>query len=155
MEWVYCCLRHTKQIIYLLQLRVIVTYFCLVYRLQTFMTNRIPCITLSVVKRCPATPCRRQGDRRYSSHSLLTSALDGGEWSASRPGRALPPGKGPPVPTGQEAGWASEPVWTQRQEEKSSRLCRGSNLNHPVVQPVTSNYTDWATGLQKYINKPK
>jgi hypothetical protein len=26
--------------------------------------------------------------------------LDGGEWSASRPGRALPPGKGPPVPVG-------------------------------------------------------
>jgi hypothetical protein len=25
-------------------------------------------------------------------------ALGGGEWSASRPGRALPPGKGPPVP---------------------------------------------------------
>jgi hypothetical protein len=34
---------------------------------------------------------------RYSS-SFLTSALDGGEWSASRPGRALPPGKRPPVP---------------------------------------------------------
>jgi hypothetical protein len=36
----------------------------------------------------------------------------------SRPGRALPPGKGPPVPIVQEAGWASEPVWTQRLEEK-------------------------------------
>jgi hypothetical protein len=33
-----------------------------------------------------------------------------GEWSESRPGRALPPGKGPPVPIGQEAGWAPEPV---------------------------------------------
>jgi hypothetical protein len=43
----------------------------------------------------------------------------GGEWSASRPGRALPPGKGPPVPIVQEAGWAPEPVWTQRLEEKS------------------------------------
>jgi hypothetical protein len=30
----------------------------------------------------------------------LTLILDGGEWSASRPGRALPPGKGPPVPIG-------------------------------------------------------
>jgi hypothetical protein len=44
---------------------------------------------------------------------FLTSVLDGGEWSASRPGRALPPGKEPPVPIGQEAGWAPEPVWTQ------------------------------------------
>jgi hypothetical protein len=25
----------------------------------------------------------------------------------------------PPVPIGQEAGWAPEPVWTQRLEEKS------------------------------------
>jgi hypothetical protein len=37
-------------------------------------------------------------DRRYSSYSFLTSALEGGEWSASRPGRALPPDKEPPVP---------------------------------------------------------
>jgi hypothetical protein len=36
------------------------------------------------------------GDRRYSFYSLLTSALEGGEWSASRPGRGLPPGKEPP-----------------------------------------------------------
>jgi hypothetical protein len=42
-----------------------------------------------------------------------------GEWSASRPGRALAPGKGPPVPIVQEAGWAPEPVWIQRIEEKS------------------------------------
>jgi hypothetical protein len=34
------------------------------------------------------------------SYSFLTSALDGAEWSASRPGRALPPGKEPPVPIG-------------------------------------------------------
>jgi hypothetical protein len=59
------------------------------------------------------------GERRYSFYSFLTSALDGGEWSASRPGRTLPPGKGPPVPIVQEAGWAPEPVWTQRLEGKS------------------------------------
>jgi hypothetical protein len=47
-------------------------------------------------------------------------ALEGGEWSASRPGSALPPGKEPPVPTVQEAGWDPEPVWTQRLGEKSS-----------------------------------
>jgi hypothetical protein len=45
------------------------------------------------------------------SHSW-TLALDGGEWSASRPRRALAPGKGPAVPTGQEAGWTPDPVWT-------------------------------------------
>jgi hypothetical protein len=45
-------------------------------------------------------PWRHMGERRYDSYSYLTSALDGGGWSASRPGRALPPGKGPPVPIG-------------------------------------------------------
>jgi hypothetical protein len=43
----------------------------------------------------------------------------GGEWSGSRHGRALAQGKGPPVPIVHEAGWASEPFWTQRLEKKS------------------------------------
>jgi hypothetical protein len=60
------------------------------------------------------------GERRYSSYSFTTSALDGSDWSASRQGRALPPGERTPVPNVQEAGWAPEPVWTQRLEEKSS-----------------------------------
>jgi hypothetical protein len=67
-----------------------------------------------------AVPLHAWGERRYSSYSFSTSALDGGEWSASRPGRAFTPGKGLPVPIVQEAGWAPEPVWTQRLEEKSS-----------------------------------
>jgi hypothetical protein len=57
-------------------------------------------------------------ERRYNSYSFFISALYGGEWSALRPGRALAPGKGPPVSIVQEAGWAPEPVWTQRIEEK-------------------------------------
>jgi hypothetical protein len=32
-----------------------------------------------------------EGERRYTSTSLLTSALDEGEWSESRSGRPLPP----------------------------------------------------------------
>jgi hypothetical protein len=43
-------------------------------------------------------------DSSYSSYSFLNSALDGGEWSVSRPGRALPPGEDPTVPTRWEAG---------------------------------------------------
>jgi hypothetical protein len=57
---------------------------------------------------------------RYSSYSFTASALDGGEWSALRPGRALHQGKEPPVPIVKEAGWTPEPVWTQRLEEKFS-----------------------------------
>jgi hypothetical protein len=64
-----------------------------------------------------------------------------GEWSASRPSRSLPPGKGPPVPIVQEAGWAPETFWTQRLEEKSFRLYRGSNLDLPVDQPIARHYT--------------
>jgi hypothetical protein len=45
------------------------------------------------------------GGKDYSSYSFTTSALDGSEWPASCPGHALPP-----VPTGQEAGWAPEPI---------------------------------------------
>jgi len=41
----------------------------------------------------------------------MTSALEGGEGSASRPGRTLPPEK-EPVPIVQEARWSSGPVWT-------------------------------------------
>ena len=40
----------------------------------------------------------------------MTAALEGGECSAARPGRTLPPGKDP-VPIVQEAGWAPGLVW--------------------------------------------
>jgi hypothetical protein len=59
------------------------------------------------------------GERKYSSYSFTTSALYVGEWSALRPGRALPSGKGLPLPTGHEVEWAPEPVWTQMLEETS------------------------------------
>jgi hypothetical protein len=60
-----------------------------------------------------------KGETKYSAYWCFTSAINGSEWSASRPGRALPPGKGPPIPIVQEAERASELVWTQRREEKS------------------------------------
>jgi hypothetical protein len=66
------------------------------------------------------------------------------------PAALLPPGKGPPVPIVQEAGWAPEPVWTQVRG-KILCLCRGSNLDRPVVQPVARHYTDWATRL-RYVS---
>jgi hypothetical protein len=97
-----------------------------------------------VTKSCSTT--RHEGawvEIRHSSYSFSTSALDGGEWWASRPGRALALRKGPPVPIVQEAGWASEPVWTQKLQEKLFCLCRGSNLDRPVVQSVAN--THWAT----------
>jgi hypothetical protein len=73
--------------------------------------------------KCKADPQQTyggaKGKRRYNSYSFMTSALDVCEESASRPVRTLAPGKGLPVPIVQEAGWASETVWTQRLQEKS------------------------------------
>jgi len=44
-------------------------------------------------------------------YSSMTATLEGGEWSAARPGRTSPFGNDP-VPILQEAGWAPGPVWT-------------------------------------------
>jgi hypothetical protein len=72
-------------------------------------------------------------DRKCNSYSFLTSAVDGGEWSASRPDRALRR-----VRTGQEAGWASELVRTQRLEKKSLPLL-GIEPRSPA-RPVCSRH---------------
>jgi hypothetical protein len=84
-----------------------------------------------------------------SSKSFTTSALDGGEWSGLAPGRALPPGKGLPVPIVQEAGWAPDPVRTQRLEEKS--LVSAGEPPSLVIQSVVRHYTDWATPVPNII----
>jgi hypothetical protein len=56
------------------------------------------------IKHSLYTPWRRLGERRYSSYSFSTSALDGGEWSASRPGRAFTTGERTPG-THWRGGW--------------------------------------------------
>jgi hypothetical protein len=55
-------------------------------------------------------------------------AVDGGEWSASRPGRFTPGELSPP------------PVWTLWRREKY--LAPAGNQT-PAVQPVARRYTDW------------
>jgi hypothetical protein len=113
-------------------------------------------------KAVPLHATKVLGARMYSSYSSSTLALEGDEWSASRPGRAVASRKENPVPTVQETGLAPELVWTQRLQDKSIRLCRGSNLNRPVVQPVATHYTDSASRLTlnvsyiwRIISKPK
>jgi hypothetical protein len=44
-------------------------------------------------------------------NEFLTSALEGGEWSASRPGRFISGERDP-------AGWAPESAWTRWRNEK-------------------------------------
>jgi hypothetical protein len=109
------------------------------------------------VKLSHYTPQRRLEWEEYSSYSFLTSALGGGEWSASRHGRALPPGKGPPVPIVQKAGWAPEPVWTQRLEEKSAAsagdrtpIARSSSLTNKFLNDAGTNLCK-ANGKTRFV----
>jgi hypothetical protein len=75
---------------------------------------------------CPVTRhAGAWGEWRYSSYSFLTSALDGSEWSASRPGRALSRLKDPRYPLYRRLGQILFPL-------------RGSNPGRPVRR----HYTD-------------
>ena len=65
----------------------------------------------------------------------MTAALEGGEWSAARPGRTLPPGKDP-VLIFQESGWAPGPVWT------GAENLVPNEIRSRTVQPVVICYTD-------------
>jgi len=67
----------------------------------------------------------------------MTAALEGGEWSAARPGRTLPPGK-------------TRYPFNRRLGGPQGRSGRAENLvptgiRTRNVQPVVSRYTDWAT----------
>jgi hypothetical protein len=88
------------------------------------------------------TPMEAQGGEEVNSYSFMTPALDVGEWSVSRPGHALPLGKGSLVPTAQDTGWAPDPVWTQEVRRKILFLCQGSKLDHLVIQSIARHYTD-------------
>jgi hypothetical protein len=80
------------------------------------------------------------GERRYSSYSFSTT-LDGGESSASRPGRAFSPGERTPG-THCTGGWVGPRAGLDT-EARGKILCprRGSNPDRPVVQPVVRHYT--------------
>jgi hypothetical protein len=83
-------------------------------------------------KAVPAT-CHggTRGERRYASYSYLISALDGGEWSASRPGRGLPL----LVPIGLEAGV----VFLSFRSQKSR--CRPKTVLSTHSDDGTSHFT--------------
>jgi hypothetical protein len=62
-----------------------------VARFPPYVTLFVSTFSTFKLKLSHYTPWRRLGERRYSSYSFSTPALDGGEWSTSRPGRALAP----------------------------------------------------------------
>jgi hypothetical protein len=80
---------------------------------------------------------------RYSSTHSLTSALDGGEWSASRLSRFTPRERAPG--THWIWGWVGPraiPDAVMKRKIPSPR--KESNRRTPIVQPVAQRYTDWA-----------
>jgi len=85
----------------------------------------------------------REGEQRYNSPLSLTSALDRGGWSTSRPGRFNP--EKDPVPTVQVAGWIPWPVWT------GTENLDPSGFDPRTIQTVASRYTDCA--IRPYLKK--
>ena len=68
----------------------------------------------------------------------MTTALEGGEGSASRPGRSLPPGK-TPYPFYRRLGGP------QGRSGQVRKISPPPGFNPPTVQRVASRYTDYAT----------
>jgi hypothetical protein len=82
------------------------------------------------------------GEWMYSSTHSLTSALDGGEWSASRPGRFTLREKAPG--THCIGGWVGPRTGLKAVvKRKIPSPRRESNPRTPIVQPVAQQYTDW------------
>jgi hypothetical protein len=90
------------------------------------------------------------GEWRYSSTHSLTSAIGGGEWSASCPGRFTPRERAP----GNHwiGGWAVPRAGLNAVVEiKIPSRCRDSNS--PIIQPVAQRYTTKLSQLLFEISK--
>jgi hypothetical protein len=90
--------------------------------LAAFATTNLNCFTIGSKKQ--NSPSTRHGgawgERRYSSYSFLISVLDGGEWSASRPGRALPLGTDPGIH--RTGGWVGLRAGLNREVREKNPL---------------------------------
>jgi hypothetical protein len=68
-----------------------------------------------------------------------------------KPQPHFPQGKNLRYPLGRRLGGPqSQPVWTQRLEEKSSYLFRGSNLDHLVIQSIDTVLTELPGSFHDY-----
>jgi hypothetical protein len=75
------------------------------------------------------------------STDSVTSALDGGEWSASRPGLFTPRERAPGIH--RIGGWVGpRAVMDAVVKRKIPSPRRESNHRTPIVQPVAQRYTD-------------
>jgi hypothetical protein len=82
----------------------------------------------------PKTPTVQPVVSRYTDWAITTLYWKKASGQLQVPA-ALPPGKKPPVPTGFQAGWAPEPVWTRGRENKIP-FPAPATIQTPGVQPV-------------------
>jgi hypothetical protein len=74
-------------------------------------------------------------------YSFLTSALLGGEWSASRPCRCTPVEKAPS--THWIGGLVDSRAGLNNVQKRKFLILLDSNSNPSAVQPIASRYTDY------------
>jgi hypothetical protein len=80
------------------------------------------------------------GEWRYISTYSLTSTLDGNEWSVSRPARFIPRERAPCIHG--IGGRVGPRTGLDTVSKRIPIPRRESILDHPIVQPVVSRYTD-------------
>jgi hypothetical protein len=100
-----------------------------------------------------STPRKRMGEWMYSSTHSFTSALGGGEWSASRPGRFAPKER---ALVTHWIGWVgSRTVLDAVVKRKIPSSRRESNPRTPIVQPIAQRYTDLAIPAPNFLFRLK
>jgi hypothetical protein len=100
-----------------------------------------PCAFCVISANSKAAPTRNTGakrERTHSSYSFLASAIDGGEWSASRRFRAFTRGKD--LGTHWIGGWVG--LRTALDTEARVKILSLCQYRTPVVQSVVRHYTD-------------
>jgi hypothetical protein len=101
------------------------------------------------------TPRRHILGVEIQLHTYLNLAVDGDEWSASRPDRFTPKERAPGIHW--IGGWVGpRAVLYTVLKRKIPSSHRESNPDHPIVQPTVSRYTDWpipALGLDAEAKK--
>jgi hypothetical protein len=94
-------------------------------------------------------PWRRIGEWRYSSTHSLTSALDGGEWSPTCPGRFTPRERVPV--THWTGGWEGSRAVLDAVKRKIPSATENQTLEPRSSSQQRRRYTDWAiTALPCY-----
>jgi hypothetical protein len=87
---------------------------------------------------------------RYISTHSLTSALDGGEWSASRSGLFTPRERA--TLTHWIGGWVGLRAVPDAVVKRKILSPRQESPRTPIIQPAAQRYTDWAiTALLWYM----